>query len=1070
MHLLCGSGLRHGISTFLQPRWMPVLLIAWVWNFFCVGAEPGPAKPGKPVAKATFDNGKLPPTWSLVRGELAAFNPEPGKPDNAVITNTGNRSVQIRIPVELTDFRIEWRVYARPGGLKRPPVISQMKIASPDWLMYANCNGLAMRLGSIEDLKTGQEAKGGVAISGNVDNIEGEGEDGDIGNDGEGFGVWHTYAIEKIGRTVILEVDGAPSHAEAILPASALEKPVNELFLNISPDTLVDDVGLYDLAERVAEMPGGMRVGYYPSLNKLVSTIYANRKQVRDARLRIVDAQEKVVWEKAVPVQFGGMIAPRMWTPDIQILDVPALPDGRYEVRGEIASSKGNWQPVGKYPILRKKFEWEGNQIGITNEVLPPFKPIEADGQDVKVVLRQYRLTGLGLIEQVEARGQDDNEGFKPLMAGPARLYIGEKPLEGQGKFVSKAPNKVVYEGQALDPAVRARVRNIIEEDGCMRIELTLEPGDGKTTLDRMHLDIPMRDDMTPLWHLGTRHLRMNPAGSTPAGDGVIWDSAKNAKGNEYETPFRPYLWFGDHVRGLSWFADNDRGWVLNLNDPPPCQELIRKDGVLILRVNLVQQPLTLSERRTIVFGLMATPAKPMPANWRAIGRRDGERILFSMPTLFGIPSAYGGRYPFNHDYSIMDQVHQNRAKDSKPLKREECAKIADEWVQRNVANRPEAVDGWRDSFRSRVEGGLGRFAGSGSRGLVTVYFDEFHGTSLLHEEASIYNAEWDANGPWGPAYGSRRFQILYGQPGKDWMTHPRWSWQWRIRSEKLPQSYQDFACWYGAQWLRRGMGLYFDNTFPRYVLDPLVSDAYFLPNGRIQPAAGIWSHRAYLRRIWTMHQQLRQPETPQIMMLHMTNTHIAPYMVWNEANLDLEWQMRRQEMFQGKFSPELLRAESLGLQTGNIPVAIGTISGGSVSEEWLADNKNIYSRALVLGFLVHEIKPGITTAYYPKVVDDFGYGLKDCSVVNYWDENPLLQVSDDLCKWLLLQRNGKSMLVLCTWNKADSDVQVRIDPALLGHGVTGPVDAETNEALKVQDNTINVPVTGYGGRIIQLN
>src|SRR5690606_358462 len=105
-------------------------------------------------------------------------------------------------------------------------------------------------------------------------------------------------------------------------------------------------------------------------------------------------------------------------------------------------------------------------------------------------------------------------------------------------------------------------------------------------------------------------------------------------------------------------------------------------------------------------------------------------------------------------------------------------------------------------------------------------------------------------------------------------------------------------------------------------------------------------------------------------------------------VNADLEWKMRMEKMFQEKFSPELLRTETCSRQSGNIPLGMGDISEPNVSEEWYAANKKTYERARVLGFLVHEIKTGLASGLYPQPVQDFGYGLPECKVVNYWDDN----------------------------------------------------------------------------------
>jgi hypothetical protein len=69
------------------------------------------------------------------------------------------------------------------------------------------------------------------------------------------------------------------------------------------------------------------------------------------------------------------------------------------------------------------------------------------------------------------------------------------------------------------------------------------------------------------------------------------------------------------------------------------------------------------------------------------------------------------------------------------------------------------------------------------------------------------------------------------------------------------------------------------------------------------------------------------------------------------------------------------------------------------------------------MALLVHEVNPGIGSSRYPEPLSDFGYGQPDCRVHNYWDEDPPLQLSDPQCRWLLLKRKGRLMVLLCTWN-----------------------------------------------------
>ena len=86
-------------------------------------------------------------------------------------------------------------------------------------------------------------------------------------------------------------------------------------------------------------------------------------------------------------------------------------------------------------------------------------------------------------------------------------------------------------------------------------------------------------------------------------------------------------------------------------------------------------------------------------------------------------------------------------------------------------------------------------------------------------------------------------------------------------------------------------------------------------------------------------------------MMIHMTNTHILPYMVWNDENLDLEWKFGPEPQ-QSKFSYDFLRAETLGRQTGNVPWALDRIMDAKSKEQ-----EAMAVRTRFGTMMVHEIR-----------------------------------------------------------------------------------------------------------------
>ncbi|MFP4058439.1 MAG: glycoside hydrolase domain-containing protein [Candidatus Brocadiia bacterium] len=720
------------------------------------------------------------------------------------------------------------------------------------------------------------------------------------------------------------------------------------------------------------------------------------------------------------------------------------LPDGEYRVT---VALKGRKEPLER-SFQRIHFVWEGNRLGVTNEVYPPFEPLRVEGRTVAVVLRQYTVGGLGLWRSVASQGRE-------LLAGPVALKTGDgRAIEGEGTFINVVEEKrrgrevvrpaaltdgatAVYEGQAEAPGVRIATRCTTDFDGCMKVELTLAPppGDEAAPLDRLWLEIPLRDAEAPLWHCCTAGLRRNPAGFAPRGEGKVWDSTEFPDGNWYGN-FKPYIWLGGEERGVCWFADNDRGWVLDVDEKArsfaPCLSLHRGPGVLALRVHLVQKPITLTEPRQIVFGLMASPAKPMPEGWRRVlftTRHPGfETIGWMGSTYWGCAETMHETYPLGHDMSILNKMQEARLRRS----RAGFEPFVAAWRARHLGGETPPGTKTKEQILSLVNHSLGHSAHE--HDYYNVYWEEFHSVSRHHIETQVFGNEW--SGGWG----------IGG-------------------CHALAPSYLDFQCWYAAEFIRRGIGLYFDNTFPKRAYDPVTTAAYRLPSGDIQPSANMWRHREYLRRVWTLHHQLAPAETRPLMMLHMTNTHIVPYMGWNHANLDLEW-FYGPDPQQAKYPHDLLRAESIGRQTGNLPLVLARVQNTKSEAQ-----KAFAERTRFGTMMVHEIKfrPHGESRKLLRRVLDFGYGLEGCRVLNYWDQGYPVEASDPEVKSLLLQRGTRLLLVLCTWSPKPETVELTLDLEALGLRPTEATDGETGEQLPLRGDALAVPLEGYGVRLVHV-
>ena len=194
-----------------------------------------------------------------------------------------------------------------------------------------------------------------------------------------------------------------------------------------------------------------------------------------------------------------------------------------------------------------------------------------------------------------------------------------------------------------------------MEFDGCMKVEMELQPVEELTEIQQLWIDIPLKNDEAPLFHEVSDYIRKNFSGWTPGGEGTVWNSTRSRRTAKWLDPFTSYIWLGAEERGLCWFAENDRNWVTGKGDKArPLQELIRHGEVLTLRLYLVNQPAVLRGKHAIVFGLQASPTKPMEAHWRA--------KTTTLPGGSGPVNPWGGLHcgykgPYHNDWQIVDKI-----------------------------------------------------------------------------------------------------------------------------------------------------------------------------------------------------------------------------------------------------------------------------------------------------------------------------------------------------------------------------------------------------------------------------
>ncbi len=777
---------------------------------------------------------------------------------------------------------------------------------------------------------------------------------------------------------------------------------------------------------------------------------------------------------------------------------LPKLEAGNYRVEYAF----GGTVLTAAKTFRRTYFEWERNTLGLDHKVYAPFEPVRVAGRTVAVVDRVYTVNAVGLFDSVVSKGRE-------LLAEPMKLVVetadgGRVEWKGGGvKGKATYPDLAVFETQAKCSVFGVRCSVQIEEDGCAKVQMTLDPSLNtehrtlNTPIRRAWLEIALKDSEAPLCHfVGMNSMRHNYAGTVPRGGTItwinqpwrparfevepfakgetpasyeVWDATKNMNWGAQHWNFAPYVWLGAEERGLAWFGDHTAGYEVEDRTGRGIQRVSIEPGRVVLRVELIQKPVALTQARTFEFGLQASPTKPMRPDWRGYRVPGGGGM--SVVVWGGFNCA--DKVPANRDWTIVD----------KAMAGAKAGKADWEWfaayAKTNTTLINEGGGAKPGTFRrvpleqAKANGQpwltalshfVGQAAGLGTNGGTTVYFEE-HQTSGVYPDVAEFHDEWADNS-------FSRYRMF---------NYP-FTWGPEARSAN-PESYRDFAVFYANEWMRRGIGIYYDNTYPQ-----TDCNRHRLQDRGLSWQSSIWGHREYYKRVWKRSRELMasgQVTRPLHTVGHVTNCQILPYTTWWDATLGVEspsqWvpaeeltaEQRRKTLEEwgflilpgpqpGKpgtalpYPPDYLRAMEGGRMAGLISHyrhslrsedAFGGlgISFGSTDKpgEEIRAHRLLSDKAMGM---VHEIRGGGSPWDHDGIrtlMDAwklYGSGKAAVRVHNYWAEKPFVNVSNPKVKWIAMEESDAGR-----------------DGRLQGNGDGGPrralADADTGRDGRLQGN-----------------
>ena len=224
----------------------------------------------------------------------------------------------------------------------------------------------------------------------------------------------------------------------------------------------------------------------------------------------------------------------------------------------------------------------------------------------------------------------------------------------------------------------------------------------------------------------------------------------------------------------------------------------------------------------------------------------------------------------------------------------------------------------------------------------------EEHRSDVTEEEWEVYQDEW---------------RLLALTEGRTEITGPKKkpNNNESFGQQDFPASYRDFCLYYDHEWMKRGVGLYFDNTMPYYCQNPLTSEAYLDGSGRLHPAATIWEQREYYQRVGTLMNELMSKTAFPAGLHPARNQHVrsAPeHMEHRQPGHGVAVVLDEAEWKWGatanpiSFPADLLLAETTGRQTGSYGHALF-----DVSSRWNASQSRLEWGRTEWGMrIVHEI------------------------------------------------------------------------------------------------------------------
>ncbi|MCD6220979.1 hypothetical protein J7K25_02330 [bacterium] len=288
------------------------------------------------------------------------------------------------------------------------------------------------------------------------------------------------------------------------------------------------------------------------------------------------------------------------------VFDISGLEEGNYYLIARLIDKKGKIYAEKKVNFKIPSMPiWMKVQIGVTDEVPPPWTPIVVNGKTLKCWGREYIFNDKLFPERIVTKGE--NILYEPIslnliINGGDNINLSSC----ETRIISKKKNKVRVRTFKNLNSLYVQADNTLEFDGMMKIELELKPKK-EIEINSLIFEIPVKKENALYIH----YVEPPKKGSSFTTSGQSNAGAIGNKGWKYESDTCPLLWIGDNDRGICWFVEKQEGWSIKEGTYPI--NVLNEGDVVKIRINIINKAIHINKPYKVVMGIQSTPVKPVP-------------------------------------------------------------------------------------------------------------------------------------------------------------------------------------------------------------------------------------------------------------------------------------------------------------------------------------------------------------------------------------------------------------------------------------------------------------------------